>query len=351
MKSESLKNSKVLVTGHTGFKGSWLTQILDILGAEVFGISLPNEPDTLFEKFNIPKDDHFHHENINDFESILGVFKKIEPEIVFHLAAQPLVLHSYSQPIETFQTNVIGTANVLEACRQVASVRIIVVVTTDKVYKNTDLPGGYTEDSPLGGSDPYSASKSASEMVVNAWRELEWKRQSRPAICTVRAGNVIGGGDYSADRLLPDLIQAFKLEAPPLIRNPNFIRPWQHVLEPLFGYVKLAEKMSLGGVTADSYNFGPNASATTTVLEVAKIARDEWPSNLEFAQPKSKAIFSESSALKLNSESAFKDLGWKCRLTVKEAVKLTLVWEKDIKNSSPLEVTRSQILDYMERLI
>ena len=346
---EVFKNSKVLVTGHSGFKGSWLTQILESIGAEVYGISLPNEPKSLFKRFEIVRNDRFYHHDINDFESLSARLEEIQPEVVFHLAAQPLVLDSYSYPMQTFQTNVMGTANVLEACRLVANIRTIVIVTTDKVYKENALGYEYTEDSPLGGADPYSASKSAAEMVVNAWRSLTWGLPEKPTICTVRAGNVIGGGDQSQNRLLPDLIRSFKSNTQPILRNVGHVRPWQHVLEPLYGYLLLAEKMHTGQPVADSYNFGPPHNATTTVLKVAEIARNEWPSSLEFTYPNTKAKLRESDTLKLNSSNSFKDLGWKGILSVEEAIKFTLDWEKAVLDHSPLDVTRSQINNYLER--
>jgi CDP-glucose 4,6-dehydratase len=347
---DGVRNSRILVTGHSGFKGSWLTQILSELGAEVFGVSLPNQPNSLFHRLNIPNNGHFFYQDINDFEKTSNIINQIRPQIIIHLAAQPLVLESYREPLLTFQTNVMGTANILEIGRLCNSVNSVVVVTTDKVYKNLETLDGYTEESSLGGSDPYSASKSAAEMVVNSWRALE-NSSSRPfGICSVRAGNVIGGGDVSKDRLIPDLIRAFTSNTSPIIRNPNSVRPWQHVLEPLLGYVVLIGKMQRGESVGDAYNFGPDISARISVLEVSEIARNQWPSSLNFNFEDSNVNFKESKNLWLDSTKAFRDLGWSSHLSATEAITWTLNWEKEIKHSPPFDVTLKQIRDYLERM-
>jgi CDP-glucose 4,6-dehydratase len=226
----------------------------------------------------------------------------------------------------------------------------VVIVTTDKVYKNFETLDGYTEESPLGGSDPYSASKSAAEMVVNSWRALQNSSPRSFRICSVRAGNVIGGGDISKDRLIPDLIRAFDSNTTPIIRNPKSVRPWQHVLEPLFGYVALIEKMQRGESVGDAYNFGPNLSARISVLEVSEIARNEWPSKLDFKFEESNVNFTESKNLWLDSTKAFRDLGWRSHFSAKEAITWTLNWEKEVKHSSPFDVTLGQIRKYLERM-
>jgi CDP-glucose 4,6-dehydratase len=277
--STFFSGKKVLITGHTGFKGSWLSLWLQQLGAQVTGISLPpTTTPSLFSLlgFNSSTPPLFNcFQDIRDAANLAARVKEAEPEIVFHLAAQPLVRASYREPLTTFATNVMGTANLLDALRGVTSVRTVVAVTTDKVYRNIEHPYPYREEDHLGGHDPYSASKAASELIVSSYRDAFLAEQG-VAIATARAGNVIGGGDWSEDRLIPDAVRAWQGSQPLEIRRPDAIRPWQHVLEPLAGYMVLAEKLWETPELAGAYNFGPETSEAATVREVVELAQPAY---------------------------------------------------------------------------
>lgn len=270
---------RVLVTGHTGFKGSWLTLWLQKLSVQVTGISLqPTTTPSLFSLlgFNSLGPQLFNcFQDIRDAAGLESLVKRSKPEIVFHLAAQPLVRASYRDPLATFDTNVMGTANLLNAVRNTPTVRVVVVITTDKVYRNFEHPYPYREDDHLGGHDPYSASKAASELIVSSYRDAFLVGQG-VAIATARAGNVIGGGDWSEDRLIPDAVRAWQGDQPLDIRRPDAIRPWQHVLEPLTGYMALAEKLWESPELAGAYNFGPETSEAATVREVVELAQSAY---------------------------------------------------------------------------
>lgn len=263
------RHKQVLLTGHTGFKGSWLALWLQQLGAEVTGVSLdPESSPNHWDLLDLELDDR--RRDIRDLASLAAVFAERKPDVVFHLAAQPLVRRSYREPVETWSTNVMGTANVLEACRRTDSVRAIVVVTTDKCYDNREWPWGYRENDALGGRDPYSASKAAAELVVASYRKAFFETgKGGPLIATARAGNVIGGGDWSEDRLVPDLVRAVKAGRPLEVRSPSATRPWQHVLESLSGYLLLGQKLLQGEQGfAEAWNFGPDAEGNRSVAEV-----------------------------------------------------------------------------------
>lgn len=270
------QNKRVLLTGHTGFKGSWLALWLFRLGAKVTGISLP--PSTLpnlFSLAGIADVTDSRSGDIRDAENLADLVRLVSPEIVLHLAAQPLVRTSYRQPLETFATNVMGTAHLLESLRGLDSVKVAMLVTTDKVYKNQEWHYPYRETDALGGHDPYSASKAASEIVVTSYRDAFLTHQGL-AVATARAGNVIGGGDWSEDRLIPDAIRAWESGKPLEIRRPQAIRPWQHVLEPLAGYLLLAEKLWHRPDLAGAYNFGPDTGSVATVREVVEHANKSY---------------------------------------------------------------------------
>ena len=259
---------RVLLTGHTGFKGSWLALWLSRLGAKVTGVSLP--PATVPNLFALARVDELvdsRFADIRDAEQLARIVKEAAPEIVFHLAAQPLVRASYRQPLETFATNVMGTAHLLDSLRELPAVKVAVLITTDKVYKNQEWPYPYREDDALGGHDPYSASKAAAEIVAASYRDAFLTAQGM-AVATARAGNVIGGGDWAEDRLIPDAVRAWEADKPLEIRRPGAIRPWQHVLEPLAGYLRLAEQLWHWPDLAGAYNFGPETGAAATVREV-----------------------------------------------------------------------------------
>lgn len=267
------RGKRVLVTGHTGFKGGWLVLWLRKLGAHVTGLALPpaTEPN-LFELAQVGKGINSQLLDIRDITVLSNAVCMADPEIIFHLAAQPLVRASYRDPLATFATNILGTANLLDALRRLKSVRVAVMVTTDKVYRNLEQTYPYREDDALGGHDPYSASKAASELVIASYRDAFLQAQG-VAVASARAGNVIGGGDWSEDRLIPDAIRAWSHDRPLVVRNPDAIRPWQHVLEPLHGYLTLAEKLWQQPGLAGAYNFGPYTHEAASVRKVVELAR------------------------------------------------------------------------------
>jgi CDP-glucose 4,6-dehydratase len=333
---------RVLLTGHTGFKGTWLSQILIEAGAEVYGISLKPEKDSLFNLVKKQKLKKSIYLNINNAKKLNKTIEKIDPHLVFHLAAQPLVRKSYKDPIKTFQTNVMGTANTVDAALNCNSITGIIAVTTDKVYKNSENLDGYSEEDPLGGSDPYSASKSACEMVITAWQNLSKLKNGVP-IVAARSGNVIGGGDYAEDRLIPDLIRSFRNKTVAQIRNPNSIRPWQHVLDPLSGYLVIGTKLLKGEVISKSYNFGPILNSKLTVSQMADEACSSWPNNNGWEVENLENNFPETNFLLLSSQKAKVELGWENKLNAKEAVKWTVDWESNLNETNALDLMSSQI--------
>ncbi|MBC7490414.1 MAG: CDP-glucose 4,6-dehydratase [Glaciimonas sp.] len=318
------RNRSVLVTGHTGFKGSWLVLWLQMMGAKVTGISLP--PETLPNHWGLlGLDVESHYIDIRNEELIRQKIVETKPEIVFHLAAQPLVRRSYRKPLETWATNVMGTANVLDACRQVEELAAIVVVTTDKCYENKEWVWGYREIDPLGGHDPYSASKGGSELVAGSYRRSFFNAPSSPLLATARAGNVIGGGDWSEDRLIPDLVRSVEAGKSLEIRSPNATRPWQHVLECLSGYLMLGQKLLEGNKTcADAWNFGPDREGNRQVKQVLAALKADWPSVewncSETPQPH------EAQLLHLDSGKAREILSWRPVWSFDESVEATADW-------------------------
>jgi CDP-glucose 4,6-dehydratase len=319
---ESYRQRKVLLTGHTGFKGSWLALWLTRLGADVTGIALPPESkpnhwDLLKLKIKEQRLD------IRDAKKLHKAIDKAQPEMIFHLAAQSLVRRSYREPLDNWSTNVMGTVNLLEACRHVSSVKAVVIVTTDKCYENRESPLGYCESDRLGGHDPYSASKAATELVAASYRRAFFSQT--PLIATARAGNVIGGGDWSEDRLIPDLMRALKKHTPLAIRAPDATRPWQHVLDPLAGYLRLGEALLTGKREfADAWNFGPDAESMHTVAELLEKLRAHWPKAAWHTSGEPQPH--ETTLLKLDSSKARSLLGWKPRLPFDEQLALTADW-------------------------
>ncbi|MBS7351126.1 MAG: CDP-glucose 4,6-dehydratase [Comamonas sp.] len=269
-------NKRILLTGHTGFKGGWLSLWLQKLGAQVTGVALaPNTQPNLFELAQVARGMDSHFCDIRDAQALARLVYDCQPEIVFHLAAQPLVRASYREPLATFASNVMGTAHLLDALRGLDTVRVAVMVTTDKVYRNLEQPWPYREDDALGGHDPYSASKAASELVIASYRDAFLQAQG-VAVASARAGNVIGGGDWSEDRLIPDAVRAWQNGQVLEIRRPQAIRPWQHVLEPLHGYLRLAEQLWQQPELAGAYNFGPPTHEAATVRQVVEMARQAY---------------------------------------------------------------------------
>lgn len=345
--NSSINGTRVLITGHTGFKGSWLAQYLKLRDVEIFGLSLNPEENSLYTRL----DNSFYArefiEDIRDLEKLRSIIQDIQPEYIFHLAAQPLVLRSYENPVETFQTNVLGTANLLESSINLKSVKRIVVATTDKVYKNFEDGRKYIETDALEGNDPYSASKVGAEAVVKAWQTLMSSDESK-SIISVRSGNVIGGGDFASQRLLPDIIRSYLSGEPVSVRNPNSTRPWQHVLDPIIGYVMAAE-VNNESKQLSAINFGPNGDSLS-VAEVCTIAKSNLNFNIEFEDPSPSKVH-EANLLDLDSTRAREELMWKNVWTQHEAVSSTINWWKSVLSQEmSADDGCKRDLDLMDRL-
>ncbi|MDD0852536.1 CDP-glucose 4,6-dehydratase [Halobacteriovorax sp. GB3] len=345
------KGKRVLVTGHTGFKGSWLVQWLDKMDSEICAISLEPAEDNHFERLNL--DIESHYLNINDAQKIDEVISAFKPEIVFHLAAQALVQYSYKNPVETYQTNVIGTMNVYEACRRVGSVKSIVSITTDKCYENMEWEWGYRENDRLGGHDPYSSSKACTEIMTSSYIRSffnldNYGKDHNTLITTVRAGNVIGGGDWAENRIIPDIVRATVKNEAVEIRNPSAVRPWQHVLEPLLGYLKLGALLYEGKKEfATSWNFGPSADSTLTVLELTEIFQKYWE-DVRFNLHKSNEFRHEANLLMLDCSKARKFLKWGEMLGAEKTIEWTVEWYKEFYKNGKI-ITHHQIDEFMSQ--
>jgi CDP-glucose 4,6-dehydratase len=345
------KGKRVLVTGNTGFKGSWLSHMLLSMGADVFGYSL--KPDTrpnMFSATGLDKKMPTLFCDIRDYDSLLSAFQEHKPEIVFHLAAQPLVRQSYCEPKYTFETNLMGTVNVLECMRQEKHAKAAVLVTTDKVYKPNSDPKPHTESDELGGDDPYSASKACCELAIQSYRKSFFQGTSKNGklFASARAGNVIGGGDWSADRLVPDIVRSrYGKNAELILRNPDAIRPWQHVLDPLAGYLCLAKCLCQGKAEfADAWNFAPQAGNMVTVGEVVSTAESIIGKCNYSVQPD--ASKPETKILSLDAGKAVSRLGWKPKLGIKKALELTFEWYGAHYEGKDCEgLTLRQIKDHM----
>lgn len=325
---EFYKNKRVFITGHSGFKGAWLTLWLNALGADVLGYSLPPETNpSLFKVLDLENKCKSIFGNILDRGKLERTMQDFNPDIVFHLAAQPLVRLSYSEPLLTYETNVIGTLNVLEAARKCRSVKAFVNITTDKCYENKEINRGYSEDEPMGGHDMYSSSKGCVEIMSASFRRSFLQGGMPYAMATARAGNVIGGGDWALDRLIPDCIKFINANQSIEIRNPIAIRPWQHVLEPLSGYLLLGQKLFEDGEKfAQGFNFGPNSDSVLTVADVAKKVVEYYGKG-EVVIGKKDALH-EANLLMLNIEKVKEILGWKPVYNVDTAIKETVAWYK-----------------------
>lgn len=344
------KNKKVLITGHTGFKGSWLTQILLNWGAKVSGIALkPNTKPSLFQILGLEKKIRNHFCDIRDFKKISEIIKKEKPEIIFHLAAQPLVRDSYDNPLYTFETNIIGTANILQAIKETNTVKAVVIITTDKVYENKESGLPFKENDKLGGYDPYSASKAAAEIVIGSYirsffNPVDYNKKHKTLIASARAGNVLGGGDWQKDRLVPDIVRAvFERKEKIIIRNPKAIRPWQYVLEPLFGYLLLSEKLYQGKKElCGAWNFGPKESNYLTVEQLTKTAiKILGQGSYEIKRDYGKH---EARLLKLDSNKAKKLLGWQSQLGIETILEFACDWYKAFYGKKNIiDLTNQQI--------
>lgn len=336
---------RVLVTGHTGFKGGWLALWLSALGAKVAGYSRPpNTQPSFFESCGVESMLSWHRlGDVCDGQALQGFVKEVQPHIVFHLAAQPLVRFSYRDPVDTYKTNVLGTVHLLETVRQAHSLEAVVVVTSDKCYENKEWLWGYRESDPLGGHDPYSSSKGCQELVVASYRK-SFFMGSGPALATARAGNVIGGGDWSADRLLPDAMRAYFFKSPLTIRNPKATRPWQHVLEPLNGYLLLAQRLCSQPELAGSYNFGPFDSDVRTVENVLQLVSKGLPSPLNWSidtttQPH------EAGLLKLDCSKSMALLGWQPRWSLEKAVSASCHWYNVVSEKADVSKVCEEDID------
>ena len=343
--SDVYRGRKVLLTGHTGFKGSWLSCWLSQLGARVTGLALspstsPNHWELLENTIVDMRGD------IRDTSAVQDAMLRAQPEIVFHLAAQPLVRRSYQDPLESWSTNVIGTANLLEMCRRTDSVRAVVVITTDKVYLNNEWPWGYREDDRLGGHDPYSASKAACELVADSYRKSFWRDDDAALVATARAGNVIGGGDWSQDRLIPDLVRAVQNGCPLEIRSPSAKRPWQHVLECLSGYLILGQQLLEGRRQfADAWNFGPSSDDNRTVAEVLTRMRRHWPELVwDVSTPQQPH---EAQLLYLDCAKSRERLRWSPVWSLEKALAMTAEWYRN-HHATGAAVTLKQLDHYIQ---
>jgi len=350
---EFYRNKKVFVSGHTGFKGSWLTAILHSFGADVKGYALaPETNPSLFKVLNGHALCQSVMGDIRDVVFLHQQIKQFAPDIVFHLAAQPIVRTSYEIPAETFEVNVIGTANVLDGIRLMEKPCIAVMITTDKVYENHETGQAYKESDRLGGYDPYSASKACAELVIDSYRKSFFNpntmEKHHVSLASARAGNVIGGGDWAKDRLIPDIVRALAKNENIQIRNPQAVRPWQHVLEPLWGYLTLAMKMSQDPVLyADAFNFGPYPNDVLTVKEMSELAIQVW-GNGKIDFPVLDNQPHEAGLLSLDIEKADRALQWTPKLNAKKALEFTLAWYKSYydKTADMLEFIKRQLNEY-----
>jgi len=347
---EIFRDKKVLITGDTGFKGSWLAYWLYNLGAEVYGFAL--QPEHEFDHFNVlglKKIIHHKFGDVRNFTQIKEFMEKTRPEFVFHLAAQPLVRKSYNEPKTTFDTNVGGSVNILEAVRITPSVKVVIMITSDKCYKNKEWCWGYRENDELGGKDPYSASKAAAELVFSAYYDSFFNTRPEFGAATVRAGNVIGGGDWSSDRIVPDCIRALLNNKPVRLRNPDATRPWQHVMEPLSGYLILASRLYANPkYYGGSYNFGPDSGEMHTVRDLARKLVGFWgKGSITIAKKGNDPI--EAGLLHLNCDKAHHYLGWHPKWDFEKTVEQTVKWYKTVhEGKSARSITQQQIIEYME---
>ncbi len=341
---------KILITGHTGFKGSWLVHWLSRYNVKIMGIGLkPDNELNLFKFLNKKKliDKRF---DITNYQKLEENILKFKPDIIYHLAAQSLVKKSIINPLETLKTNIIGTANILNCINKLNKKTISVIITSDKCYQNLSLLRGYTEEDRLGGHDPYSASKASAEIVFKSYFNSILKKNKKIRIATARAGNVIGGGDWSQDRLVPDCVKAWASNKKVYIRNPGSTRPWQHVLEPLSGYIALSYNLSVNeNINGGSFNFGPKFNEVATVKKVLKLSKNYW-NNAQFRNYKER-FFKEDHLLKLNSSKAWKILKWKKILSLEKTIELTMCWyNKFYQNNKKVSKLLDNDINYYFKL-
>ena len=342
------QDKNVFLTGHTGFKGSWLAFWLAQIGAKVTGYALdPLTDPNLYNVLDIGKSIIDHREDICDLSSLNFFVKSSEPEIIIHMAAQALVRESYKDPVSTYATNVMGTVNLMEAAGSCDSVRVILIVTSDKCYENREIDFGYSESDPIGGHDPYSSSKGCAELVTSAFRRSFFEDGAAVAVASARAGNVVGGGDWASDRIIPDAMRAFSDEQILLVRNPGAVRPWQHVLEPLSGYMTLCEKMwNQPFEFSEGWNFGPEDEGVGTVKEVTEKVSDLWGNNASWEESNGDHPH-EATLLKLDITKAKERLGWVPKWDLERALEKTVGWYKSYYNGEDMrEMSLKQIEKY-----
>ena len=346
------KNKKVFLTGHTGFKGGWASMWLKKLECNVAGFSLdPLTTPSLFQEADITLDAKTIIGDIRNYDLVYEKIQSFAPEIVIHMAAQPLVRESYNNPLETYSINVMGTANILEACRNIKSVRAIVNVTTDKCYENKEWEWPYRENEPMGGHDPYSSSKGCSELLSNSYARSFFNEKDI-FLATARAGNVIGGGDWSKDRLVPDALKAFQNKQQAIIRNPQATRPWQHVLEPIAGYLSLAEKLyTYGNDYTGAWNFGPSESGVATVSDVLEKLSKKWGEDASWSLEKGSQPH-EAKNLMLDISKARTRLGWEPLWNLDKAIEEIVIWHKTwLNNPNQIKDLCIQQIDSYENLM
>jgi len=344
------KGRRILITGHTGFKGAWLSQWLLSLGAELTGASLPppTQPN-MYSILGLQQRMNSIQVDVRDYENLAEIVSKASPELIFHLAAQSLVRRSYRNPLETFMTNVMGTVNIIEAFRSSEATKVLIVITSDKCYEDLPVAGGFTEENRIGGSDPYSASKGCAELITASYGRSFFNEEKRNGkyLASVRAGNVIGGGDWAEDRLIPDCIRSWESGIPLRLRYPYAVRPWQHVLEPLRGYLQLAQKLFFEGrVFSGAWNFGPDMAEERSVIWVVKkmVSMGEMAIGYESEPTKTDP---ESQILRLDSEKAMTQLAWKCCWSIETTLKKTIDWYRAFrKGINMTELTLNQIKEY-----
>lgn len=349
IKLKIYRNKKILITGHTGFKGSWLSFWLNSLGAKIYGISnnIPTKP-SFFKVCGVDKFSKSFFFNIKNTIKLKKTINKIKPDFIFHLAAQSLVSKSYEDPNNTWETNLVGTKNILESLLDYKNKCSVIIITSDKCYKNIETHRPYNEKDILGGIDPYSASKASAEILFNSYFHSFFKNNKYVNLATARAGNVIGGGDWSKNRLIPDCINSIKKNKTIFLRNPYFNRPWQHVLEPLYGYLILAQKLYKNPLKySGAWNFGSKKNTVTDVLSIVRKIVSIWgKGKIRF---KKKNKYYEQTNLQLNINKAQTKLKWMPKLSIMKSVDLTIIWYQNIikKKTTPSSITKKQIIDYM----
>ena len=342
------RGKKVFLTGHSGFKGSWMTMTLNYLDAEVYGYSLkPKSDPSLFNECRLDKKSYSKFADIRDYELLKKSLIDFDPDIVIHMAAQPLVRDSYINPIDTYSTNLMGTVNLLNSCRYCKKLKSVVVITTDKCYENIEKNKGYVETDPMGGHDPYSSSKGCAELATSAYSRSFFSKNNSPNIASVRAGNVIGGGDWSKDRLVPDILNCFEKNEKIIVRNPKSVRPWQHVIEPIFGYLLLAEKLYDDKSYVGGWNFGPNYDDCKEVEWIVDKMISKWGNNHSWELDKNFNPH-EAKLLMLDCSKAKNILRWRPKWNLSTALDLIIDWHKSwILNDSIYDKSISNIKSYI----